>query len=238
MTETVYFDKYDARGAYHWAECDRRIRNWKQYNPALDARYELTVDAIRQLGVRGRLLDVGCGDGYLMSRVARWMDAVIGVDSEESAISLARQHLRECGNCEAIHTTCYDLPFPDASFEIVTSADVIEHLKDPTHHLREIRRVLKSDGTLVLTTPKWRADRKWDVRHEKEYRAEELRVLLREFFTDVELTFFWPLQASRVYGTALGWRVLKLAALSLRNPFLSASRLNPDRFGQILAICR
>jgi 2-polyprenyl-3-methyl-5-hydroxy-6-metoxy-1,4-benzoquinol methylase len=70
MSDIVYFDKYDAGGAYHWAECDRRYANWKRYNPALDARYEVTTRKIRSLGLRGSLLDVGCGDGKLMACVA------------------------------------------------------------------------------------------------------------------------------------------------------------------------
>jgi len=154
MIEVTAFDKYDTHGAYHWDECDRRYSNWKRYNPALDARYELTVRKIQGLGLRGSLLDVGSGDGFLMARVAAFMARVAGVDSEANAIHWAREKLREFPNCELTHTACYDLPFPENSFDIVTSADVIEHLKNPAYHLKEICRVLKDPGALVLTTPK------------------------------------------------------------------------------------
>jgi 2-polyprenyl-3-methyl-5-hydroxy-6-metoxy-1,4-benzoquinol methylase len=237
MTVATAFDKYDVHGAYHWAECDRRYVNWKRYNPALDARYEITVRTIASLGLRGHLLDVGCGDGMLTARAAPIMERVVGVDSEASAIRLAKEKLGEFPNCELMHTACYDLPFDDKAFDVVTSADVIEHLKEPMHHLREICRVLKPEGALVLTTPKWRPDRKWDERHEKEYRPEELRELLGEHFDHVELTFFWPTKWSRFYATKLGWRLLKLAAIQLYNPFLRAGT-EPGKFGQILAICR
>src|SRR5439155_4698008 len=205
--EVTAFDKYDSCGAYHWAECDRRYANWKRYNPALDARYELTARKIQELGVRGSLLDVGCGDGFLMARVAPWMERVAGVDSEANAIRWAREKLREFPNCEPIHTACYDLPFPGNSFDVATSADVIEHLKNPASHLKEICRVLKDGGALVLTTPKWRPDRKWDPRHEKEYRPEELRALLAKSFGDVEMSYFWPMKWSRFYATRPGWRL-------------------------------
>ncbi|MEP6937504.1 MAG: class I SAM-dependent methyltransferase [Chthoniobacterales bacterium] len=238
MTESIYFDKYDVRGAYHWVECDRSYANWKRYNPTLEARYDLTVRAIRELGVCGRLLDVGCGDGYLMSRVAPMMESVVGVDSEESAIRLARQKLHKFINCKVTATTGYDLPFLERSFDVVVLGDVIEHLKEPAHHLKEIGRVLQPGGALVLTTPKWRADRKWDIRHEKEYRTEELRTLLAEFFDRVDTRYFWPLSWSRFYATRVGWRLLKLVALTVRNPFLSMSESKPDQFGQILAVCR
>ena len=237
MIEATKFDKYDAQGAYHWAECDRRYANWKRYNPALDARYEITAEAIKNLGLCGPFLDVGCGDGILMARTAPVMKRVVGVDSEVGAIRLAKEKLREFSNCELIHTACYDLPFADKSFDVVASADVIEHLKEPAHHLQEICRVLKEEGALVLTTPKWRPDRKWDLRHEKEYRPEELLTLLKRYFGEVALRFYWPMRWSQFYATRLGWRLLKLAAIQLYNPFLRAGT-EPEKFGQILAVCR
>jgi 2-polyprenyl-3-methyl-5-hydroxy-6-metoxy-1,4-benzoquinol methylase len=236
--EKVYFDKYDAGGAYHWKECDRQFANWRLYNPALDARYEITIAAIAGLGLRESLLDIGCGDGVLMGRVAPFIQRVVGVDSEPGAIRWAETKLESFPSCEVIHMTSYDLPFADRSFEIVTSADVIEHLKDPGQHLREACRVLKGEGALVLTTPKWRADRKWDVRHEKEYRAEELSALLSNFFGEVELKFFWPLRWSRFYSTRLGWRFVKILSLLFYNPFLRTTRSKPEHFGQMLAVCR
>jgi SAM-dependent methyltransferase len=238
MSDIVYFDKYDAGGAYHWAECDRRYTNWTRYNPALDARYELTTRAVRSLGMRGSLLDVGCGDGKLMSLVAPFVERVAGVDSEAGAIRLAREQLRALPNCEVLHVTSDDLPFADRTFEIATSADVIEHLTDPARHLREIRRVLRPGGALVLTTPKWRAEGKWDERHEREYRAEELRALLSEHFQSVEMRYFWPAAWSRFYATRVGWRIVKLMAIQLYNPFLQSSDEGPDHFGQQMAICR
>jgi len=237
MIEATTFDKYDLHGAYHWDECDRRYTNWKRYNPALDARYEITLEAIASLGLRGTFLDVGCGDGILMARVAPIMERVIGVDSEASGIRLAKEKLREFSNCELMHTTCYDLPLSDNVFDVVASADVIEHLKEPAHHLLEICRVLKPEGALVLTTPKWRPDRKWDFRHEKEYAPDELRTLLKKYFNEVTLRFFWPMNWSRFYATKFGWRLLKLAAIQLHNPFTRAGT-DPDNFGQILAVCR
>jgi 2-polyprenyl-3-methyl-5-hydroxy-6-metoxy-1,4-benzoquinol methylase len=237
MTEAVAFDKYDIHGAYHWAECDRRYGNWKHYNPALDARYEITIHAILNLRLRGDFLDVGCGDGLLMARLAPIMHRVVGIDSEGAAIRWAKEQLREFANCELLHTASSDLPFAENVFEVVASADVIEHLKDPAHHLREISRMLRPEGALVLTTPKWRPDRKWDVRHEKEYRPEELRALLERHFGKVELLFFWPMKWSRFYATKLGWRLLKLVAIQFHNPFLRTGT-EPEKFGQILAVCR
>ena len=238
MSDIVYFDKYDAAGAYHWAECDRRYANWKRYNPALDARYTLTARAVEGLGLRGSLLDVGCGDGVLMARLAPIFGRVAGVDADRRAIGLAQEKLKALPNCEARGVDGYDLPFADGTFEVATSADVIEHLTDADRHLREIGRVLTPGGALVLTTPQWRPDGKWDERHEREYRAEELRALLERHFPHVELRYFWPAAWSRFYATPAGWRLVKLMAIRLYNPFLGVSDHDPAAYGQLLAICR
>ncbi|SRR5581483_858380 len=236
MADITAFDKYETLGAYHWSECDRRYANWRRYNPAVDARYQITIEAIQGLNLRGTLLDIGCGDGLLMARVAHLMQRVKGVDSEKTAIGLAREKLLEFPNCEVIHASSYELPFRDASFDVVVSADVIEHLKDPAHHLREACRVMRTHGAFVLTTPKWRRDRKWDARHEREYHEDELRTLLSEYFQKIEIRFFWPLKWSRFYATKIGWRLLKFASIELPNPFLKVGQ-EPKQFGQILAVC-
>lgn len=194
--------------------------------------------AIRRLGLHGSLLDVGCGDGVLMARVAPWFTRVAGVDADARAIALATEQLRGLPNCEPRRVEGGELPFAARTFEVVTSADVIEHLTDPVEHLREIARVLEPGGALVLTTPQWKSDGPWDSRHEKEYRAEELRALLVGHFPRVELHYFWPRTWSRVYETRAGWRMLKLMAIQLYNPFLGSSDRAPERYGQLLAVCR
>lgn len=91
-------------------------------------------------------LDVGCGRGYLLDLLAdRGLTGLHGVDvfddvrSERWAYSTADVTGR--------------LPFPDAAFECVVAGEIIEHVPDPDGLLRELRRVLRPGGTLVVSTP-------------------------------------------------------------------------------------
>ena len=231
------FDKYDACGAYHWRECDRRLANFLNYNPTVDARYQIVAEGVTAIGGGGPLLDVGCGDGYLLSRLAGGPGSpAVGLEYEPEGVRAARQRLRGVNGSRVVRGSAYTLPFAMRSFHVVVSSDVIEHLEDPDLHLRQICGVLSEGGALVLTTPKWRPDRRWDVRHEKEYRADELRTLLERHFRQVALTYYWPLFWSKVYRNRIGWRVLKLLGIAGWNPFLHRSS-GERGYGQIIAVC-
>ena len=232
--DVVYFDKYDQRGAYHWQECDR---NSKSYNPPLAARYEVVRREVARTEKRDRVLDIGCGDAYLIAQVQADCREVRGVDSEAQAVALANEILKPYPHCAAVQGDCYHLPFEDGYFDVVLLTDVIEHLKDPTACLREIRRVLNDRGRLILTTPKFRPDRKWDERHEKEFTSEELHSLLSGVFSDVTITYFWPLKWSNFYRNRFGWRICKAIGRMGWNPFLAESVDRPESFGQLKAIC-
>jgi SAM-dependent methyltransferase len=233
----ISFDKYERHGAYHWKECRRSLARYKTFNPALAARYRMVVSEAARLRRPGRLLDVGCGDGYLLGQLAPLVAEGVGIDPEPAAVDIAEAMLATLPGCRVFHHPCSRLPFADAEFDLVTSTDVIEHLTDPHRHLIEIRRVLRPGGTLLLTTPMRRPDRKWDERHVKEFTAAELRAHATTYFENVRLVYFWPSWCSRLYATRIGWRLLKLAGIAGINPFLGHSHTTPERYGQMLAVC-
>jgi len=218
-------------GAYHWAECDRTS---SRYNPPLEARYR--VIAKRVTGAK-RALDVGCGDGYLMNLLSPFCQSVFGVDPEPTAVALAAAKLQGFANCMVARASCYQLPFSNGCFDLVLLADVFEHLENPKECLREVSRILAPDGTLVVTTPKWRPDRIWDRFHYKEYKPEELAVCLQSYFSQVTMTFFWPMAWYRIYSTRIGWRLMRIFCRYLANPFLREGS-TPEAHHQILAVCQ
>ena len=100
---------------------------------------------------RSQVLDAGCGTGGLIRRMSvqnpawQWT----GVDLSPVACELARTRT----TAEIREASITALPFPDASFDAVVSADVIYHVDDDAAALKEFARVLRPGGCVVLNVP-------------------------------------------------------------------------------------
>jgi SAM-dependent methyltransferase len=98
-----------------------------------------------------RVLDVGCGNGYVLSRYARYGAEVCGVDLTETALVLSRRRFELEGLKGEFQRTNGDVvPYPDGHFDIVCSMGVLHHIEDPRPMLAEIRRVLRPGGACIL----------------------------------------------------------------------------------------
>ncbi len=98
-----------------------------------------------------RVLDVGCGNGYLLSQYVRAGAVGTGVDLTWTAIELARKRLSLAGvNAMLLQADGERLPFREASFDLVIAIGVLHHTPDPRQAVREIHRVLSPGGTIVV----------------------------------------------------------------------------------------
>jgi SAM-dependent methyltransferase len=98
-----------------------------------------------------RVLDVGCGNGYVLSRYARHGAEVHGVDLSATAIGLSRKRFELAGlagRFQAIDGV--RLPYPDGHFDIVCSMGVLHHIPDPAPTVAEMHRVLKPGGQVIV----------------------------------------------------------------------------------------
>lgn len=137
------------------------------------------------------VLDVGCNTGYGTVRFAPIAGRVVGVDVSPAAIEAARLRATD-GRPEFLLTTGFELPFADDSFDLVTSFQVLEHVSDSLAYLREIARVTRPAGTVILATPNAaiRLDpgmTPWNRFHVHEYVATELHDLLAKVFAEVRI---------------------------------------------------
>jgi ubiquinone/menaquinone biosynthesis C-methylase UbiE len=100
-----------------------------------------------------RILDIACGGGVLSLKIAEKGCEVYGVDLSKDAIKYA-EHLaeREGITCEFVVGSAEDLPYPDGYFDKVICSSSLEHFKDDIRALKEMHRVLKPNGSVVLTT--------------------------------------------------------------------------------------
>ena len=106
-----------------------------------------------------RLLDVGCGPGSITRGLAERVapGQVIGLDLSRETLAAARDEAaaRGLGNLRYEEGSVYQLPFPDASFDVVYAHQVLQHLREPADALREMLRVLRSGGLVAIRDVDW-----------------------------------------------------------------------------------
>jgi SAM-dependent methyltransferase len=134
------------------------------------------------------VLDAACGVGYGSAHLGEVARRVVGLDRSAGAIAEARRAYAR-PNVEFVEGDLLALPFDAHSFDAVCVFEAIEHLDDQGAFLREAARVLRSDGTLIASTPRVaRTNTAPDNPfHRVELSAPDFEALLRERFGVVEL---------------------------------------------------
>lgn len=101
--------------------------------------------------VKGRkILDAGCGEGHLLKFLSKRKAEYFGIDITDAALKKARIRFPE-GKFYKMDLT--KLEFPDESFDCITCSEVLEHIYLYKDVLKELKRVLKKDGLLIITFP-------------------------------------------------------------------------------------
>lgn len=116
------------------------------------ARWPFVAEAIDRLDLPGRrVLEVGCGLGADLARIAARGADVTGIDLAPRAAALARAHLESRGlPGRTMVADGERLPFPDATFDLVWSFGVLHHAPDTRRALAEVGRVLRPGGTAAI----------------------------------------------------------------------------------------
>ena len=96
----------------------------------------------------GRALDIGCGRGSLVAKHQDIGWESSGVEFNHNAVLVAREN-----GLEVFEGDLFSAAFPDNHFDLVTAVHLIEHLDDPKAFVKEIYRILKPNGRLMLKTP-------------------------------------------------------------------------------------
>lgn len=184
------------------------------------------IDATGALMPGAEILEIGSGTGLLLDTLRRRGHRIRGVEVSAERIAEARRFYPDLP-IQLVEGT--RLPFPDASFDLVFSFDVFEHIPDSDAHLDEVHRVLRPGGSYLIQTPnkwtnsifetiRWRSFTRWREDHCSLHSLAELRQRLdRHGFTAT--TFDVPVVNEFFRGKVrehLG--AAGLAALKIVNP--------------------
>lgn len=172
-----YEDQYHRVEVEHWWFAARRqaVRS-----------LVLDVNADRNC----RILEIGCSGGPLMIQLRReGYRNIVGIDCSSDAI----EHCRKAG-LEAQLMDAQKLTFSNASFDIITASDILEHLEDDQAALMEWHRVLRPGGLLIIFVPAFAF--LWTVhdvanRHYRRYRRKQLLQGLKIARFAIERSSYW-----------------------------------------------
>lgn len=145
-------------------------------------RYYLAMDFVKAK----KVLDVASGEGYGAALMAKSAGQVTGVDIDPEAIAHAN---RKYANDQLRFETgdIYSLPLNNDEFDVITSFETIEHVGDHQKAMKELKRVLRPGGMLIISTPDHKsthhhASNGQNPYHLKELDADGFVSLLSEYF--------------------------------------------------------
>ncbi len=159
------------------------------------------------------LIDVGCGTGEFIIRLAERFGTLVGTDVSPNAIEFAKMRIRgrnhislHCGELESLH-------LPGEKFDVCLCLDVFEHVPNLSSLVREIYRVLRPGGELLITVPNW-----YDIIATKVFRKHHYHVHALTPWKWMD-TFRKAGFKIRFYR-AVGFPFLKSDSLSKKIPYL------------------
>ncbi len=163
----------------------------------------------REIATGKVVLDIASGEGYGSAILAETALSVTGVDISTEAVAHACQRYQR-ENLRYLIGDCAQIPLPDASVDMVVSFETIEHHDRHEEMLREIKRVLRKDGVLLISSP----DKKYysdelnynNPYHIKELYRDEFEALISQYFKHA--VYFGQ---RIVYGSALFAEAAKTA---------------------------
>lgn len=127
-----------------------RAQTYANFDKQGHLRYQRALSLV-ELADKSSVLDIGCKKAHLLDilQEKNIHCSYDGIDISESVI----ENLKEKKGSFHQHDIMQKMPFGDGSFDFIFCLEVVEHVENPTYVLSEFHRVLKKDGTLLLSVP-------------------------------------------------------------------------------------
>lgn len=149
-------------------------------------RWQKAIDFIKVFPQKPVICDIGCGaNGEFFNKISNLIKAGFGFDKKVNFYENSRIKLKK------LDLEMEEIPLKEETIDIVTMMAVLEHLKEVNHILKEIFRILKPNGNLILTTPSSKAksileflaklnliDKEAILEHKNYYSSEKIKSLL------------------------------------------------------------
>lgn len=136
----------------------KNIDYWEQVLQAPTPAYQELFDCEKKylldhIPTGSSVLDIGCGDGRNVRTISERTQQIVGIDNDEKAVEDARKHFAKISTIKIIKADAAKLPFGEGAFDIVTFLMILPNLDTLKEVvMKEISRVLKRDGKIILST--------------------------------------------------------------------------------------
>lgn len=132
--------------------------NYKLLFPTYRNRYLFVKSRLKTFGNRKfrNSLNLGTGEGDYDPMIASAVENLVSCDINAGDVAFAQELNKDIANADYRVENALDLSFPDKHFDLIVSVDVMEHVGDPEQMVKEMSRVLKSNGLVFLTFPQLR----------------------------------------------------------------------------------
>lgn len=205
-----------------WDTWNVRARSPEQLNEWTRLRGAAILGMLERLALeRPRIIDLGCGTGWLTEKLAAY-GPVTGIDLGDECIEQAR---RRAPHIEYIAGDLFTTPLPQGHFDVVVSQDVVAHVVDPARYIALAAGLLQPGGHLIVSTTNRHVAERMDLSSQppkhiaRWLTMRSLRRLLRTHFTVVRAAIVMPT------GTQGALRMVNSARLqSMQAPWISRAR--------------
>lgn len=126
--------------------------NHKALDLSKNPRIEIMRDIVNDIGAESKnILDIGCYDGTFLSLIENKDITLFGIEASDYAV---KEAIKKGINVKQFFfDDKAEMPFDDNFFDIIVAGEIIEHIYDTDFFLKEIKRLLKPEGKLIISTP-------------------------------------------------------------------------------------